>query len=763
MADERIEAEKALGHAQINQADAAAGRESHVPVRGVSRKPSTTGISDVGSSACTSLIGEYLLGDTATDVSVDHVIQRQDEKSILALVKDALSASQEEVPEKVVHTVKKEKMEQPQLEVGETKQDSSDTPLPCGESKRDQNETSVAAPSSPESQKASADIINVNMSTPVRVVRSTHEEETNDKEGETEVRPRECTPPKVASTPVNKTNTVQEVHQALEVVHAYIDAQGVVVVDSEKEDTTDPSVEDELVSDTSSTPYFSFPIKSEEVIKTHEDISKGMVSLDRQGTNSPVLETPLQGYRDTIMALYAPTPTKDAGDAVENLDGNDSEEPTDASLTDGEAKTESAPVNGVLCISRNDEEVSTARKEVETMATNFEPKDDQAQTDPKEEEMEKKNLKPKDERAQMDPKHVEMAEKNLLEPETVEPQIINVPFEPETAKLVNETLEAQADTTPVDKESSVEGSGQDHPPSEAVITAEEAPFAMGDHVYQWCSFALVPSVFQHHGIVLEVRPEAEGDGWILKIADYVRYAGKEEDKDQKGVAVSSPSGKKPLTPQKEQGGATNSGCLRVYESSSKEWHKVKYGAKFWERHTARSGTCTAAKCEPPGMVRARMQFLLDHPETLPSYDLMNSNCECVAVWCKTGTWGTLQAASWLAITAAGQAKSAMTVAGVAASTQVTVPASGLWGTIGYTTQASFLSMHPFAVPLIAAYGVVTAGVPAVSLMRCKRRWREQTEEMNQAFWEDAVENPGVFVECITRWSSLHEPAVTGAA
>ena len=291
------------------------------------------------------------------------------------------------------------------------------------------------------------------------------------------------------------------------------------------------------------------------------------------------------------------------------------------------------------------------------------------------------------------------------------------------------------------------------PPRDTVVPDGNAPFAMGDHVYQWRSFALVPSMFQHHGIVLHVTTSGE-DGWVLKIADYTRDSSVDEMKgDRSGYAAGGD--KRSISSEPDT--ATPIGCLRVYETSSKDWHKVRYGASRWDQTTSRSGTCTAASCDPPGMVRARMQFLLDHPETLPSYDIVRSNCECVAVWAKTGTWGTLQAASWLAITAAGQAKSAVTVAGVAASTQVTVPAAGLWGMLGYTTQASFLSMHPIAVPLIAAYGVVTAGVPAVSLLRCKKQWREQTELLNQKFWEDALRNPDAFADSLTHWSSLHEP------
>jgi len=65
------------------------------------------------------------------------------------------------------------------------------------------------------------------------------------------------------------------------------------------------------------------------------------------------------------------------------------------------------------------------------------------------------------------------------------------------------------------------------------------------------------------------------------------------------------------------------------------------------------------------------------------------------------------------LTAAGQLKSTATLAAYTASQQVTVttPSAGLWGYLGYTTttHVSLLSTQPHLMPLLAAYGVVTAG------------------------------------------------------
>jgi len=302
------------------------------------------------------------------------------------------------------------------------------------------------------------------------------------------------------------------------------------------------------------------------------------------------------------------------------------------------------------------------------------------------------------------------------------------------------------------------------------------PFEMGDHVYQWCSFAGIPAVYQHHGIVMDVWKEEEeeeegagesdtkergvggGGEWVLKIVDFSIL------QNETTVAPDGSSGSR-----KTSGGcvfrsssARVGSCIRVYEScasssSPRLWHKVQYSSShnFIKNHLwSRSGTRTTADSSPPGLVRARLQFLLENPDLLPPYHAAKANCECVAVWCKTGVWATLQATSWLSATAAGQIKSTATIASVAAASTVTVPAAGIWGWFGATTQVSLASTQPWLIPAIAGYGVVTVGAPLVLLHRARQQWKEVTASLNTAFWESATATPDVFVECITEWSSV---------
>ena len=293
---------------------------------------------------------------------------------------------------------------------------------------------------------------------------------------------------------------------------------------------------------------------------------------------------------------------------------------------------------------------------------------------------------------------------------------------------------------------------------------ENGLLQMGDHIFKWCSFHGIPFAYQHHAIVLETFKEEDTDDapQKLRIADFSNW--RPETGKEVPVDSSSGLGESFTTQQHQEQQAADQaekfGCIRTYETDAQEWKKVKYDVGFWKRHLSWSGTCTEMQSDPPGMVRARVEFLMNHPELIPCYNTIQSNCECVALWCKSGTWGTLQAASWLGTAAVGQVKSAATLAGAVTATQVSVtaPAAGVWGWLGLTTtsQVSLAAAQPFLLPAIAAYGVITVGVPAVSLALAHKKWKEMTSKLNEAFWEAAVAQPDLFVECITHWSSQHE-------
>jgi hypothetical protein len=281
-------------------------------------------------------------------------------------------------------------------------------------------------------------------------------------------------------------------------------------------------------------------------------------------------------------------------------------------------------------------------------------------------------------------------------------------------------------------------------------------FKIGDHVYKWCSFGGIPTAFQHHGIILDCYLKT-GVGWVLKIVDFLNVNqpspdGTTDDANYSSAPFSSCKQSCSGLSQSSSGSgydsSTGSGYeLRTFEVSllqnDEKWYKVMYGATMWELQFERTGTCTAARSDPPALVCARAQFLLDNPEILPKYDAVTANCECVAVWCKTGIWETLQAKYWLMTSSMGLACSAVKMGSIAATTQVpaTVPAAGVWGWMGYTasTTVPLLSTQPYLLPAIVGYGVVASAVPAFWLLHSKSQAKVISEYLNTLFSKHSTE------------------------
>ena len=133
------------------------------------------------------------------------------------------------------------------------------------------------------------------------------------------------------------------------------------------------------------------------------------------------------------------------------------------------------------------------------------------------------------------------------------------------------------------------------------------------------------------------------------------------------------------------------------------------------------------KDDPTKLVLARVCFLLAQGETvLPPYNVFHSNSETIAVWCKTGSFKTIQADVFLHSTAIGNGKSAMAIGiGVAA-------ASGV------------------AAAGVAGIGVAAVVAPWWYLKHSKDKCYDATTSLNDTFWSQA--EPEVFVDCIQKWS-----------
>jgi len=136
---------------------------------------------------------------------------------------------------------------------------------------------------------------------------------------------------------------------------------------------------------------------------------------------------------------------------------------------------------------------------------------------------------------------------------------------------------------------------------------------------------------------------------------------------------------------------------------------------------------TLPKSDPVKLVLARLRFLLSHEkEALPAYHVFTSNSECIAVWCKTGRWSTLQASIFLHSTAVGNAKQ-------------TVLAIG-----------SVAAINPLLIPAIAPLGLVYIGAPVLYWYKCRDTWEKITLSLNDKFW--SICDNDVFVTVIQEWT-----------
>eukprot|EP00980_Cylindrotheca_fusiformis_P004401 scaffold932_cov149-Cylindrotheca_fusiformis.AAC.4 len=133
------------------------------------------------------------------------------------------------------------------------------------------------------------------------------------------------------------------------------------------------------------------------------------------------------------------------------------------------------------------------------------------------------------------------------------------------------------------------------------------------------------------------------------------------------------------------------------------------------------------KSDPVKLVLARTHWLLQHGESiLPPYHAFSSNSECMAVFCKTGRWNTLQADVFLHSTAIGNAK-----------------------TMGATTIAVAASA-PMLAPAVAVAGIAAVASPWLYLNKQKNKAVDSQQRLTDEFWAQA--EPEVFVACIQAWS-----------
>lgn len=279
-------------------------------------------------------------------------------------------------------------------------------------------------------------------------------------------------------------------------------------------------------------------------------------------------------------------------------------------------------------------------------------------------------------------------------------------------------------------------------------------FEVGDHVYSWCSFLGIPFVYQHHGIVID-RNSCEGTVTILDFSCIIDCDESDDGNKSKPLAVCSISGPQSSFCNSSSNNpdiqSNKESILREYTIDENQarvlWHKVVYNSPWSKNLTKRSGTVSKAKSDKVDIVLARAEFLLHNHTLISSYDVTKSNCEHVAVWCKTGRFISLQLASYMRQSIALSTVPTIAASTATATTTAVVPAAGIWGWFGFTSTATVaVPLHvlmPWLIPVTILIPAVSAGKTMFDI----KRWNHTTERLNENFDYQSGEGKCIVYRC----------------
>ena len=159
----------------------------------------------------------------------------------------------------------------------------------------------------------------------------------------------------------------------------------------------------------------------------------------------------------------------------------------------------------------------------------------------------------------------------------------------------------------------------------------------------WCE--AVGFRYQHHGIVMNVEnnegaTNSTKKSVTLKIADFTA-----PENETFALPTSSASN---VTNTQENALARRMKSrkrklphwhgIRVTSCDGSEWHREEYPEQITQQQEGQYQSSD----EIGELVLQRVYFLMQRPDLIPPYELLESNCETVAVWCKTGEFRTHQ-------------------------------------------------------------------------------------------------------------------------
>lgn len=152
-------------------------------------------------------------------------------------------------------------------------------------------------------------------------------------------------------------------------------------------------------------------------------------------------------------------------------------------------------------------------------------------------------------------------------------------------------------------------------------------------------------------------------------------------------------------------------------------------------------TATLEKPDHPSLVLSRANFIIHNKELIPPYNIQECNCECMAVWCKTGKWLTvqgLQFALYKELSPPGVAIPAVIVACLAPV--VTVPASGFFGFLGFSTQVTLAVSQPWILPAMVVGTIAATRLIQRNNVTNGKRMKKIEETLNIEYWRIFFQN-----------------------
>ena len=173
-------------------------------------------------------------------------------------------------------------------------------------------------------------------------------------------------------------------------------------------------------------------------------------------------------------------------------------------------------------------------------------------------------------------------------------------------------------------------------------------FKPGDHVWMKCQ-TVANYEYEHHGIVVKASDN------YLRVADFTA-----PDAGTFALPTSITSNSLPTAPSLSWHGVR----VTTYENVG-EWHKKEY---------------EEAEADTRETVLLRVKFLVQNPHLVPAYEVLECNCETVAMWCKTGQFRTAQVSGLIE---GGKRNSAVATGLAAAASTVLGPlplivSAGVW-------------------------------------------------------------------------------------